>query len=113
MTEFKVSPATEDGKPSTLKVPLALIGPVWGIIAAVCGLWLTMYNTQRDQGQAIALMSKDVSTLKTSLANVDRTVSVYNDSAYTVADASRDNGAIKSELADHEARLRAIEKRRR
>lgn len=112
MTEFKVN-STEDGKPSTLKVPLALIGPIWGIVACVAGLWFTMYNTQRDQGEAIKLMAKDVGNLKGTVGNIERTVGVYSDTAYTIADASRDQTAIKNELADHEARLRAIEKRRR
>jgi hypothetical protein len=112
MTEFKVTPGDEN-KPQTLKVPLALIGPIWAIIAGVGGLWFSMYNTQRDQGQAIAVMARDVSTLKGSVSNVERTLNVYSDSAYTVADASKDQGAITKELADHEARLRALEKRRR
>lgn len=112
MTEFKVTPGDES-KPSTLKVPLALIGPIWAIVAAIGGTWFTMYNTQRDQGQAIALISRDVSTLKGSMSNIERTVNIYSDTAYTVGDASKDQNAIKNELADHEARIRVLEKRRR
>lgn len=112
MTDFKVS-STDDGKPSTLKVPLALIGPLWGILMGVGGLWFTMYNTQRDQGQAIALVQKDMTSMKGTVSNIERTVGVYSDSAYTVGDAARDQADIKTQLADHESRLRALEKRRR
>lgn len=112
MTEFKVN-AAEDGKPATLKVPLALIAPIYSIAACVIGFGFNMYSTQRDQGQAIAVMARDVSTLKGSTSNIERTLGVYSDSAYTIGDATRDQSAIKNELADHENRLRALEKRRR
>lgn len=111
MTEFKVN-ADESGK-STIKVPLALIGPIWGIVACVGGLWFTMYNTQRDQQEAIKLISRDVVTLKSSVSNVERTVGIFSDTTYTIADAARDQSSVKSELADHEARIRALENKRR
>lgn len=111
MTEFKINTA-DDGK-QTIKIPLALIGPIWGIVFAVVSGGFTVYKAQRDQQEVVAIMAKDIQTLKTNVATLSQNVGVYSDAAYTVADAARDQAPVGKELADHEARLRALERRRR
>lgn len=98
---------------NTIRIPYSLIIPVWTIVASLAGVWWSQEQAQTQAKIDIASVQKDVTILKGSVADVARKVSVYNDVAYTVGDAATARQVIDAELADHEKRLRDLERRRK
>lgn len=93
----------------SLTVPYALIVPIWGIVASVVGLFWKMDHAQTQQHDDIKYTQQSVDSLSKRVDGMDRKLSIYSDSSYTVADAQQQ----QKELDDHETRIRALEKRKR
>lgn len=107
------TPQKPDDTRNTIRIPFSLIIPVWTIVASLAGVWYSQEQAQTQARIDIASVQKDVNLLKRSVTEVSQKLGVYNDVAYTVGDAANDRQQIDAELADHEKRLRDLEKHRK
>lgn len=91
---------------TSIRIPFALLGPLWGIIVTLGGVWYSLDQRASEQKTQIALVKNDVGNLNTK-------VEVLTQASYTVGEARRDNDSQNKALSDHEERLRHIEAMRR
>lgn len=91
---------------TSIRIPFALVGPLWGIIVTLGGVWYSLDQRASEQKTQIALVKQDV-------GNLNSKVEVLTQASYTVGEAQRDSTQQNKILSDHEERIRHIEALRR
>ena len=91
--------------PSTLKVPLAIIGPLWGLIAIMFAFVMQYSITNADTQARLSGMQRDFSNMVKTSMRIESKV----DGTYPRAEAERELGILRGRADDHEGRIRKLE----
>ena len=92
-------------KADSLRVPLALIGPIWGLVAGICVLAWTWQESDKMNKMVLTGLQKDMATTTRTLSRMEKKVDV----AYPRGEAEKEFQRVNGVLEDHEVRLRRLE----
>lgn len=93
-------------KADAIRVPLALVGPIWGLVVAIAVLGWSWQEADKTTKTALMALQKDSATTTRTLTRMERKV----DLAFTRDEAEKEFKRVNGVLEDHENRLRRLEK---
>lgn len=100
------APKPDPQIPGTLKVPLAIIGPIWGLIALLISMTILYGKNNADIQARMSGMQRDFSHMVRTTSRIESKV----DGTYPRAEAERELGILRGRLDDHEDRIRKVER---
>lgn len=97
-------PTDRKTDPQVIKVPMALVAPLWAILLSVGGF---AWNWKTEQ----ILMRKDMVTVTNSVKRVETKIATLSATAYPRTEADRDQKIVSLQFENLRYSLASIEKK--
>ncbi len=86
------------------KVPFALVGPLWAIIASLAGIWYSGEQAKKDSAVEAVALRKDV-------AELVRNVAALNIQSYPRREAEKESAMFSAQIQNLGDRVYALERK--